>query len=152
MPPTPIGVRQGSCEGPVLFLFIMQAAMETFEWPEGMTKPEYRTREDGKTMGECSFRKRGASSFHFWASLFADDCALIFETREDLIAGTDAIYAHLRKFGLNMHVGRGDMAFFENRVCDVLSEGTRQSHEDGDTSREFRVGGSGSFVEFAESF
>ena len=126
--------------------------METFEWPEGMTKPEYRTREDGKTMGECSSRKRGASSFHFWASLFADDCALIFETREDLIAGTDAIYAHLRKFGLNMHVGRGDMAFFENRVCDVLSEGTRQSHEDGDTSREFRVGGSGSFVEFAESF
>ncbi len=24
-----IGVRQGSCEGPILFLFIMQAAMET---------------------------------------------------------------------------------------------------------------------------
>ena len=31
-----IGVRQGSCEGPVLFLFIMQAAMETLEWPEGV--------------------------------------------------------------------------------------------------------------------
>ena len=28
-----IGVRQGSCEGPVLFLFIMQAAMETVMWP-----------------------------------------------------------------------------------------------------------------------
>jgi hypothetical protein len=24
-----IGVRQGSCEGPILFVFIMQAAMET---------------------------------------------------------------------------------------------------------------------------
>ena len=24
-----IGVRQGACEGPILFLFIMQAAMET---------------------------------------------------------------------------------------------------------------------------
>jgi hypothetical protein len=24
-----IGVRQGSCEGPILFLFIIQAAMET---------------------------------------------------------------------------------------------------------------------------
>ena len=27
-----IGVRQGSCEGPVLFLFIMQAAIDTLEW------------------------------------------------------------------------------------------------------------------------
>ena len=26
-----IGVRQGSCEGPVLYLFIMQAALETME-------------------------------------------------------------------------------------------------------------------------
>ena len=37
-----IGVRQGSCEGPPLFLFIMQAAMETFEWPEDMEKPVFR--------------------------------------------------------------------------------------------------------------
>ena len=36
-----IGVRQGSCEDPVLFLFIMQAAMETLEWPEGVSKPDY---------------------------------------------------------------------------------------------------------------
>jgi len=42
-----IGVRQGSCEGPVLFLFIMQAAMET-EWPDGVSKPEFMNREYGK--------------------------------------------------------------------------------------------------------
>ena len=47
-----IGVRQGSCEDPVLFLFIMQAAMETLEWPEGVSKPELMTREYGKTTGE----------------------------------------------------------------------------------------------------
>ena len=35
-----IGVRQGSCEGPVLFLFIMQAAMETMQWP--VPKPQFR--------------------------------------------------------------------------------------------------------------
>jgi len=44
-----IGVRQGSCEGPVLFLFIMQAAMETMKWP--VPKPEFRTRANGVTMG-----------------------------------------------------------------------------------------------------
>ena len=58
-----IGVRQGSCEGPVLFLFIMQAAMETMNWP--VPKPEFRTRKDGVTMGEKSERKRGATTFEF---------------------------------------------------------------------------------------
>jgi len=28
-----MGVRKGSCEGPVLILFITQAAMETLDWP-----------------------------------------------------------------------------------------------------------------------
>jgi hypothetical protein len=37
-----IGVRQGSCEGSVLFLFIMQAAMEMTKWP--VPKPQFRTR------------------------------------------------------------------------------------------------------------
>ena len=32
------GGRQGACEGPILFLFIMQAALETVEWP--VTKPK----------------------------------------------------------------------------------------------------------------
>ncbi len=53
-----IGVRQGSCEGPILFLFIMQAAMETLTWP--VSKPVFRTRSKGVTMGERSFRKRDA--------------------------------------------------------------------------------------------
>ncbi len=72
-----IGVRQGSSEGPILFLFIMQAAMETFTWP--VAKPVFRpTRSKGVTMGERSFRKRDASSFDFWTSLFADNCAIFF--------------------------------------------------------------------------
>ena len=45
-----IGVRQGSCEGPILFLFIMQAAMGTLTWP--VAKPVFRTRSKGVTMGE----------------------------------------------------------------------------------------------------
>jgi hypothetical protein len=65
-----IGVRQGSCEDPVLFLFIMQAAMETLEWPEGVSKPEFMTREYGKTTGERASRVRDASSFELWTSLF----------------------------------------------------------------------------------
>jgi hypothetical protein len=58
-----IGVRQGSCEGPLLSLFIIQAAMETSEWPEGVSNPEFTTREYGKTAGERAFRVRDACSF-----------------------------------------------------------------------------------------
>jgi hypothetical protein len=100
-----IGVRQGSCEGPVLFLFIMQAAMETMKWP--VPKPEFRTRANGVTMGEKSERKRGATAFDFWLSLFADDCAIFFNSRADLITGSSYLYNHLRKFGLLMHIGNG---------------------------------------------
>jgi len=86
----------------------MQAAMETMQWP--VPKPQFRTRADGVTSGERSARKRGATSFDLWASLYADDCAILFETRADLITGTSCLFNHLRKFGLQMHVGTGDTA------------------------------------------
>ena len=73
-------------------------------------KPQFRTRADGVTSGERSARKRGATSFDLWASLYADDCAILFETRADLITGTSYLFNHLRKFGLQMHVGTGDTA------------------------------------------
>ncbi len=77
----------------MLFLFVMQAAMEAMNWP--VPKPEFRTRTDGVTMGEKSERKRVATTFEFWLSLFADDCALFFNTRSDLITGT----SYLCNFG-----------------------------------------------------
>ena len=75
-----IGVRQGSCEGPVLFIFIMHAAMETLDLPESVTKPEFMTREYGKTTVERSSRVRDAHSFELWTSLFADGCVLLFQS------------------------------------------------------------------------
>ena len=55
-----IGVRQGACEGPILFLFITQAALERVKWP--VTKPTFRIRADGVTSGERSNCKRGVAS------------------------------------------------------------------------------------------
>ncbi len=54
-----IGVRQGSCEGPILLLFVMQTAMETLTWP--IAKPAFRTRSQRATMGERSFLNGEAS-------------------------------------------------------------------------------------------
>ena len=128
-----IGVRQGSCEGPVLFLFIIQAAIETMAatWPVAM--PEFCTTADGALHGMKGplRKKRGDFVFQLWRSLFADDCALLFNTRADLIVGTRYLYAHLRKFGLTMHVGRGGAA---SKTEAMYIPGARNLTTDGDAS------------------
>jgi hypothetical protein len=121
---------EGSCESPVLIFFIMQAAMETLQWPGGVVKPEFKTRESGAAMGENSNRKQDATPFELWASLFADDFALLFNSRGDLITGSNQIFAHLRE-------------------CDVLK--TSMSSARGCGESRFLVGGTG-FVESSESF
>jgi hypothetical protein len=65
----------------MLFLFIMQALMETLTWPVAM--PLFRTCTKYVTMGERSFQKRRASSF----------------------------FKRLRCFGLMLHIGVGTTLF-----------------------------------------
>jgi hypothetical protein len=105
-----IGIRQGTCEGPVLFLFIIQAAMGTLQWPGGVARPEFKTRKFGVTMGGNSNRERDATPIEHLASLVAGDFALLFNSRDDLITGSNHIFARLRKFGLQMHICRGATA------------------------------------------
>ncbi len=94
----------------------MQAAMEMLVWPDGVSRPEFRTVNEGKTMGEKWNRKRGAtSSFELWASLFADDCAVFFNSREELVIGN--LFTHLRIFGLEMHVGREGRQRQKKKPC-----------------------------------
>ena len=145
-----IGVRQGSCEGPVLFLFIMQAAMETMIWP--VSKPEFRTRTDGVTMSERSVRKRGATSFNLWLSLFADDCVLFFNSRDDLVNGTSYLFNHLSKFGLLMHVGNGNVL---SKTEAMYFPPPRVDYSTADTSRFDVTNVSGvpiGFIDFAKEF
>ena len=61
----------------------------------------------GVTTGEDPNRKCGATTFELWASMFAGDCALFFSTRRDFELGKQRVYDHLKRFGLQMHVGRG---------------------------------------------
>ena len=141
-----IGVRQGSCEGPVLFLFIMQAAMETMTWP--VKKPLFYTSEDKcKMTGETPTRKHGALSFEMFASLFADDCAALFETRDDMVVGIDYMIKHLKRFGLLVHVGRGATA---SKTEAMYFPPPRTLAATGDQS-DFTVDDDG-FISFVEKF
>ena len=46
-----------------------------------------------------------ATSFEFFASLFADDCAVLFESHKDMVIGMDYMYQHFLKCGLEIHLG-----------------------------------------------
>ena len=81
-------------------------------------------------MGDNLNRKRDATLFEFWVSLFADDGAILFNLRDGLITGSNQIFAHLRE-------------------CDVLK--TSMSSARGCGESRFLVGGTG-FVESSESF
>ena len=101
----------------------MAAAMETMEWP--VAKPIFRTSTANHHLhGERSDRKREATSFEFFASLFADDCAVLFESHKDMVIGMDYMYQHFLKFGLEIHLGRGtaksktEAMFFPKPRCD----------------------------------
>ena len=73
--------------------------METLQWPGGVARPEFKTRESGVTMGKVSNRERDAPLFQLWVSLFAGDRALLFNSRDGLIiTGSNQIFAHFASF------------------------------------------------------
>ena len=80
----------------------MQAAPVAMEGP--VAKPIFHTRADGATPGERFNRKCGVAPFELYASLFAGDCAIFFETRGDIVMGTPYLFSHLRRFSLEMHI------------------------------------------------
>jgi len=100
-----VGVKQGDNLAPVLFVMYMQVVMETLKekWPDGGFLT-YRAKEDGVMAGKAN--NAVAEEFDFWASLYADDAATVFESREELIEGTETLYQHFKLFRMLMHVGR----------------------------------------------
>jgi hypothetical protein len=143
-----IGVRQGSCEGPSLFLFIIQAALETMDWP--VEKPKFCTRKSlntGEIMGAKTTMKGSyVTEFELWNSLFADDCGLLFNTRGDMITGANYLYHHLRRFGLLMHIGKGTTP---SKTEAMYYPAPRQVHADGDQT-DFDV--HDGFISFCDEF
>jgi hypothetical protein len=74
-------------------------------------------------------------------------CALLFNSRDDLITGSNHIFSHLRMYGLQMNIGRGATA---SKTEAMYFLPPRQAHAAAGTSL-FLVDGMG-FVEFSESF
>ena len=62
-----IGVRQGSCEGPMLFLFMMLAAMDTLKMPDHISKPKFMFDDKHGLIGTNYRIKRKTTCFEFFS-------------------------------------------------------------------------------------
>lgn len=96
---------------PVLFLFMMQAFLDTlcfktqdiqFTYFPNNKNGNLQTSK-GRLLGQNT--KAQGSPFIFNSSLYIDDSLFCFQTRQELHQATIKLNAHFARFGLTMHVG-----------------------------------------------
>jgi hypothetical protein len=104
------GVKQGDNMAPVLFLFLMHALAEVLDQEWQVEKLEFRHHKhrDRKPLSRLKAQPTGSMGVKtsFYQSLFVDDGVFLFNNRQDLEWGTQALYNTFDRFGLDMHIGR----------------------------------------------
>jgi hypothetical protein len=104
------GVKQGDNLAPVLFIYVMQAVLNSLDesWsipsPTFKWMPPTKKNVDRGHLTSSNSRNRG-SPFSIKNVLYADDAAAIFLSETDLQDACETIFAHFQKFGLTAHVG-----------------------------------------------
>ena len=109
-----VGVRQGDCTAPVMFLFMVIAFAETLEteWIKAYLKMinlrqhTHSPRDVGKLTGYKENNFEQGTLLALFCVLYIDDGAITFEDREQLTRGLNLIYQHFTRFVLEMHIGK----------------------------------------------
>ena len=125
-----VGVRQGDCMAPVLFLFVIVVFEETLEisWKKlGHKMITFNTctnspRDRSSLTGHAPETFSKGTHIDIFNVLYVNDGAFPFEDRYQLAKGVQLIYDHFKLFGLEMHIGIGakpsktDCVFFPPQV------------------------------------
>eukprot|EP00978_Attheya_sp_CCMP212_P004158 scaffold9027_cov61-Attheya_sp.AAC.6 len=149
--PYKVGVKQGDNMAPVLFIYLMNAFAETLSEKWNFNKLEYKwfpQSKNGNKRGRLTGQNPRAEGkmFDLFYFLYVDDGAMLFDSRNDLIAGTNLIMEHFARFGLEMHVGRGTKA--SKTEC-LYFPAFEKNYEMADTSNFEVMDG---FVQFTKQF
>jgi hypothetical protein len=104
-------VRQGDNMPPVLFLYVMQAFLETLQLKSQPIQFSYFPKNKignlhtskGRLLGQNT-KARGLP-FEFNSPFYIDNSFFCFQTRQELHQATIELNAHFARFGLIMHIG-----------------------------------------------
>ena len=94
-----VGVKKRSPLSPRPILLVMHACLD----PLDRAMPAEAKLRFRQVPG-ANRPKKGGFKLSFWASPYADDAAAALDSRENLVAATSALQAHLKKPGLLMHI------------------------------------------------
>jgi hypothetical protein len=125
-----VGVKQGDSLSPILFNYVMEAIIATLNLREESIKV-FRTKEDAILRGR-RVDTGGFDEVQVPYTWYADDGALLFSSREDLLEGTKRIRTHLERFGLTMHAGTSSK---ESKSFALFVPAGGRIYEDGDTDK-----------------
>ena len=101
-----IGVKQGDILGPILFTFYLAAIMITWRTIHARPLCIFHSKQDDVLTGR-KFSDQG-DNIALPDSEYADDTAVLFVSRASLVTSTPVMIKHFARFGMSVHVGRGE--------------------------------------------
>jgi hypothetical protein len=105
------GVHQGDNMSPILFLFVIQAFLDTLKLKTQTIKfayfPKNKNGRAETAKGNQNTTAKGVA-FELQSSFYVDDSFCVFQNRDELHEAVGILNNHFSKFRLKMHLGSDD--------------------------------------------